>query len=512
MMKVVVVLYLLVQCTLPVISGKTSPVDVTKEDGKVLSKSNSLRDSIPNTNVKGHGGEDEIVENWKLDPSQATPPKLFTAYKETYITKAAAKKFLQKIRSLKKPYTDKEYDDLLQEIVLEPKPTSKYSIYDKKYFDYLPSDQQEAKLDQEPTQQPHHRHHGHKRRSKRNADTEEEKKVTKRHSGAWSRHFLEHERRHYEHLRRVEEERNRRYSQHYQPVVYSNDIYVPVSADPTNPWNNPFYRPRLNNYYLPPDPSSQFVVHPQQTFIGYPIPGVVYNVPFPPQNPPVNQVTQPPTTTPPKPTEMPPQVQPEVPPEEPERTMTRFGEEDDQPPVWDVVEKPSRLIPERPSQAQPTTRRPTVPLIRDNEDYYDDLTESNKIPQANVNQGVQSTTRRPSPPLIRDNDYYDDMTSNSGRPQRPPSQTNSNQLGSGSAARPRPLPATPATPIATRPTQPEGPSRCVWAIVNCCTPRNPAVRYACFERVGCHGVFWDLNPCSDVVVQAAVDETNRYFN
>ncbi|GAB0087309.1 hypothetical protein DMENIID0001_016030 [Sergentomyia squamirostris] len=531
-MRTSVVLYLLFQCALlPLISGKTASggnsMEATKDaEGNFLSKSNSLRDSIPNTGVKGNDGEDEIVENWKLDPSQATPTKLFTAYKETYITKAAAKKFLQKIRSLKKPFTDKEYDDLLQEIMLVPKPTSKYSIYDKKYFDYLPSDQSEgkvevAKVDQEVTEKPHHPHHHHSRhhhkreRSKRHANTDEEKRVAKRQTEAeWTRHFLEHERMYNEHLRREhDEERNRRYSQQYQPVVYANHLYSPpVTGVYNNPWNNPHYRPQLNNQYLPPTSPSQFIVRPEQNYINYPIPGVNYNVPYPPQNPPPAQAMKP------EPASQPEEVPAIV-------TDTRFGEEDevDKPPVWDVQEKPSRFIPQRPNQPSPvatTTRRPpsSPSIIRDNEDYYDDLSSSNRIPQNSVSQSTNPTTRRPLPVIRNEEDYDDILSGGTGNIQRFPSQ--SNQLGSGSTSvqqRPnqqperRPTPPPPPSP-STRAPQADGPSRCVWAIVNCCSPRNPAVRYACFERVGCNGVFWDLNPCSDVVVQAAIDETNRYFN
>lgn len=40
-------------------------------------------------------------------------------------------------------------------------------------------------------------------------------------------------------------------------------------------------------------------------------------------------------------------------------------------------------------------------------------------------------------------------------------------------------------------------SRCVWAIVNCCTGESKKVRYNCFEEFGCHGAFWDINPCAD---------------
>lgn len=74
-MKVVVVLYLILHCALPLISGKVSTggnsVEVTKDnEGKFPSKSNSLRDSLSKSDVKGNDREDDVLENWKLDPSQ----------------------------------------------------------------------------------------------------------------------------------------------------------------------------------------------------------------------------------------------------------------------------------------------------------------------------------------------------------------------------------------------------------------------------------------------------------
>ncbi|KAH8236650.1 hypothetical protein KR026_007359 [Drosophila bipectinata] len=41
---------------------------------------------------------------------------------------------------------------------------------------------------------------------------------------------------------------------------------------------------------------------------------------------------------------------------------------------------------------------------------------------------------------------------------------------------------------------------CVWAIVNCCTSESKKIRYSCFEEFGCHGAFWDINPCADQAV------------
>lgn len=57
-----------------------------------------------------------------------------------------------------------------------------------------------------------------------------------------------------------------------------------------------------------------------------------------------------------------------------------------------------------------------------------------------------------------------------------------------------------------------GPSRCVWGIVNCCSRQDINIRYTCFERIGCQGAFWDLNPCGEDILDAALSEADQYFN
>jgi hypothetical protein len=69
-----------------------------------------------------------------------SPTKIFAAYRESYITKNDAKKFRQRIKNHKKPYMDKDYEDLIQEIHFKPKQQPKQAMYEKKYFDYLPAD------------------------------------------------------------------------------------------------------------------------------------------------------------------------------------------------------------------------------------------------------------------------------------------------------------------------------------------------------------------------------------
>lgn len=78
-----------------------------------------------------------------LSDIETQEPQLYAAYHETYITEDAAKKFRHKMNSHKIPYTRKDYDDLLDDIILKPihKPNTVVDIYDKKYFDYLPAEE-----------------------------------------------------------------------------------------------------------------------------------------------------------------------------------------------------------------------------------------------------------------------------------------------------------------------------------------------------------------------------------
>lgn len=65
---------------------------------------------------------------------------LLDAYKESYITKDAAKKFLQKIKKYQASHTGAEFQNFFDGIKFKPLKNSETTFYDKKYFDYLPSD------------------------------------------------------------------------------------------------------------------------------------------------------------------------------------------------------------------------------------------------------------------------------------------------------------------------------------------------------------------------------------
>lgn len=103
--------------------------------------------------------------------TEADPAPILDAYKESYITKEAAKKFLQKMKNYRDTHTDTEYQHFVDEIAFRPVKSSDNNIfYDKKYFDYLPTDEKHVAaeyVDDEAPQVPQQRENH--RRLKRQA-------------------------------------------------------------------------------------------------------------------------------------------------------------------------------------------------------------------------------------------------------------------------------------------------------------------------------------------------------
>lgn len=58
----------------------------------------------------------------------------------------------------------------------------------------------------------------------------------------------------------------------------------------------------------------------------------------------------------------------------------------------------------------------------------------------------------------------------------------------------------------------QNPSRCVWAIVSCCSPRSNKVRHPCFELLGCPGPFWDTSPCNKGMTASAVKVIHQFYS
>jgi len=102
------------------------------------------------SNAAAAGDKEANTDNFGSDENS---PELLDAYKDSYITKDAAQKFLAKMKNYRNMHTDTEFQHFVDEIAFEPvaKSNDDQSFYDKKYFDYLPSDEtkQQALADDE---------------------------------------------------------------------------------------------------------------------------------------------------------------------------------------------------------------------------------------------------------------------------------------------------------------------------------------------------------------------------
>jgi hypothetical protein len=56
------------------------------------------------------------------------------------------------------------------------------------------------------------------------------------------------------------------------------------------------------------------------------------------------------------------------------------------------------------------------------------------------------------------------------------------------------------------------PTRCVWAIISCCSPGSNRIRHPCFELLGCPGPFWDTNPCNERMTGAAIKVAGEFYS
>ncbi|XP_063705372.1 uncharacterized protein LOC134834576 [Culicoides brevitarsis] len=77
-----------------------------------------------------------------LDEIDPDAPQL-NAYKESYITRQAAKKILDKINNYRESHTPAEYQKFFDGIAFNQK-SGVNTFYNKKYFDYLPTDELKA--------------------------------------------------------------------------------------------------------------------------------------------------------------------------------------------------------------------------------------------------------------------------------------------------------------------------------------------------------------------------------
>lgn len=100
--------------------------------------------------------QNKLIINFLSFSSFADAPQLLKAYKDSYITRTAAKKFLDKIKNYRDSHTAVEYQKFFDDIAFNPinsntengggsgtKTTNIAGVtfYNKKYFDYLPTDE-----------------------------------------------------------------------------------------------------------------------------------------------------------------------------------------------------------------------------------------------------------------------------------------------------------------------------------------------------------------------------------
>lgn len=161
---------------------------------------------------------------------------------------------------------------------------------------------------------------------------------------------------------------------------------------------------------------------------------------------------------------------------------SRIGEPDDDPFIWGTVESSEVTGGGAPAQVPAQNRPakpPTPPLFHS---------------PSNNNNVQQFTTTTIPPPFFRP----------TSRPFSPPTTTRQPVV---QQTRP---PQSQAIPPAAQGGA-EAPSRCIWAVISCCSPVSTNVRYACFEQLGCPGSFWDQNPCSREITAAALNVAQRFY-
>nr|XP_029707989.1 abl interactor homolog isoform X9 [Aedes albopictus] len=292
-----------------------------------------------------------------------------------------AKKHKQN-KSHPKKYVDENVDGFHQA-------TEKKSIYDKKYFDYLPVEQKGAS---EPTYEAGFVKRTNSRRLRRDTEGVVEQPRTKRQS--WTM---------------------------YQIPAFQT---IPTIIQPGSIAYNPYHRPSLNNHYLPPQ-----AVRP------IPLPANPNQIPdrtYLPVNTPRPQQPADPTGLPaPRPT--PPTARPPPPPSAPPTTTSTT------------------------STVTTTTPRP---VIQNNSDDEFDWASLGLSPDAAVGTRIGGDNGN-----------------------------NGNNINPSRRA----------------------PSKCTWAIANCCSQYSDKIRYHCFEQNQCFGSFWGDNVCR-TYYKLALTEIENYYN
>lgn len=323
---------------------------------------------------------------------------------------------------------------------------SKKSIYDKKYFDYLPA---ELKDSPETSADVFSSKRTNSRRIRRSATAD---------------------------VDREESQRSKRHGWYVQPVA-SYSYTLPQMVYSVGNW--------------PPVLSQQYpaVYQPSVQFgSSYPTrgplttPSSVDRTYLPPST------TKRPSSTPPDRTYLP------VPTQSPNNGApvdgglgNRFNFDNDPDRfVFDVVYDTNRVnynLQPRPQQGRfpptPTTRRPQAPF---------------RPETATVSPRRTTTTPRPSIQHNSDDDYDWSslgLDSDIGNRLGVGGEDSNNDVNNNKGRK--------------------KPSKCTWAIANCCSHNSDRIRYYCFEQNQCYGAFWGENVCRQYF-QAALKEIENYYD
>lgn len=237
------------------------------------------------------------------------------------------------------------------------------------------------------------------------------------------------------------------------PMIYPGSVYV--QYDPNNN-----YRPQLNNHYLPP-PVFTPVQQPDRTYL------------------PVSERPQ---------------------PVEPPGTFVpgnRIGGSDRDVFIFDTIYDRSQetdysLIPRpRPRPATGNDERQFPNRVPGRP-----ITTVRPRPPGTTSGSPPLTTTTPRPVIQHNSDDEFDWASLGLSPDAFGSRLG----GDGSSINDN-----------TLNTMRREPSKCTWAIANCCSQFSDKIRYYCFEQNQCFGAFWGDNVCR-AYYRMALAEIENYYN
>ncbi|KAF2900686.1 hypothetical protein ILUMI_05500 [Ignelater luminosus] len=191
----------------------------------------------------------------------------------------------------------------------------------------------------------------------------------------------------------------------------------------------------------------------------------------------------------------------------PQPVYTNAGYPVDNPPNKGSLPPKGYLPPDPNSPEPPTSDNITFTGTRFNNEPPPPVW--GRVPIGSSTKSPPVPTRRPSsgptthPPLVHNAEDAQSVTTTT---QRPSSVAQRPQLGTAAGQAPASQSMRPDNDSARQP------SRCVWAIVSCCSTSSQEVSYNCFEQLGCGGPFWGSQPCESEFARAAIANVINYYN